>query len=366
MADDEEIEEIEAVEVSPARRPAPAGTEKGAPAPAGAAPRSGPDSGRVRPAKKAIDRRHWAARIGISFAELRKPSFRSLYPFEDRLQDIDGKAYHYLDEGEGEPVVMVHGNPTWSFFYRNLIVGLRDRYRCLVPDHVGCGLSEKPSGYQYTLEHHIVNLETWLESTLPPASWNGGKINLIVHDWGGPIGIGYAVRNPHRIRRLVVLNTSVFTAGSMPRKITMCRLPVLGPLLVRGLNLFARLATEQTTVKPLSKAVANGYLLPYNSWGNRIGVHAFVKDIPLRPDTPTHKLFRKIEELVEPALSGKPMLIQWGMKDWCFTPFFLDLWRKRFRQAEVDEYPRAGHYLLEDEGEAILARIRAFLERPAP
>ncbi len=349
MADDEEIE-VEAVEAPRAKPPAKE-EKREAPPP--------------RPARKAFDRRHWAARIGVSFQALRNQKFRALYPFEDRLQDIGGHNYHYLDEGEGEPVVMVHGNPTWSFFYRNLVIGLRDKYRCLVPDHMGCGLSEKPAGYRYTLERHIVNLETWLEATLPPASWNGGKINLIVHDWGGPIGIGYAVRNPQRIRRVVVLNTSVFTAGDMPMRIKMCRWPLLGAFMVRGLNLFASMAATSTTVKPLPQPVRDAYVLPYNSWKNRAGVHAFVKDIPLEPGTPTHKLFSRMEGAVEAALADKPMLIQWGMKDWCFTPFFLDLWRKRFRQAEVDEY-QAGHYLLEDAGDKILARVRTFLERPAP
>ncbi|MCL2000298.1 MAG: alpha/beta fold hydrolase [Planctomycetes bacterium] len=295
--------------------------------------------------------------------KIEESEFKALYPFQNRLVEIDGGNYHYLDEGEGEPVVMVHGNPTWSFFYRNLVIGLRDQYRCLAPDHLGCGLSEKPPGYRYSLERHIMNLETWLEALLPDASWSGGKINLIVHDWGGPIGIGYAIRHPTRIRRVVILNTSVFTAGDMPWRIKICRWPFLGALMVRGLNLFSSMATISTTVKPLPQAVRDAYVMPYNSWENRAGIHAFVKDIPLDPDTPTGRLLAHIEDMVRGVLADKPMLIQWGMRDWCFTPFFLDLWRKRFPQAEVDKYP-AGHYILEDAGGEILARIRAFLERP--
>ncbi|MCC8189760.1 MAG: alpha/beta fold hydrolase, partial [Planctomycetes bacterium] len=196
---------------------------------------------------RTIDRKHWAARIGIPFSHLKNREFRKLYPFEPHLHNLDGYSYHYLDEGEGEPVVMVHGNPTWSFFYRNLVLGLRDHYRCLVPDHLGCGLSEKPQDYPYTLENHINNLERWLEEILPPIGWNNDRVNLIVHDWGGPIGLGYAMRHPYRIRRVVVMNTSVFTAGDMPTRIKMCRWPLIGEALVRGFNLFAGEATRTTT-----------------------------------------------------------------------------------------------------------------------
>ena len=316
----------------------------------------------IKPPVKALDRRHWAAKIGISFNTLKSEGFKKLYPFESRLQDVKGHSFHYLDEGQGEPVVMVHGNPTWSFYYRNLVIGLRDTHRCLVPDHLGCGFSEKPQKYAYNLENHIINFETWLEATLPPPSWNGGKINMIVHDWGGPIGIGYACRHPERIKRLIVLNSSVFTAGVMPLRIRVCRIPYLGAFLVKGLNLFASFATEMTTVKQMPYRVKKYYPLPYNSWKNRIGVYQFIRDIPLELGSPTRRLFRKMEDCLK-ELEDKPMLIQWGMKDWCFTPEFLKLWEKRFPKAEVDKY-KAGHYVLEDAGEQILEKVKIFLRRP--
>ncbi len=312
---------------------------------------------------RAFDRQHWTDRIGISPDALKEPAFRAEYPFESHFHLLGRLNYHYIDEGEGEPVVMVHGNPTWSFFYRKLILGLKGNYRCLAADHIGCGLSEKPQKYTYTLDQHILNLERWLEATLPPASWAGGKINLIVHDWGGPIGLGYAVRHPERIKRVVLMNTSAFVDGDMPFGIKLCRWPILGPIIVRGLNLFAGEATVRTTVTPMAKAVKDGFLLPYNSWRNRVGVYRFVKDIPLRKSMPTYKTFKSIEGLLGSVMNQVPVLVQWGMKDWCFTPFFLNLWRKRYPRAEVDEYA-AGHYLLEDAGDAILARIRSFLERP--
>lgn len=294
---------------------------------------------------------------------LRDSDFRREYPFDRRFADVDGRKLHYFDVGSGEPVVMVHGNPTWSFFYRNLAQSLSDRFRCLAPDHIGCGLSDKPEDYPYTLDSHIDNLAAWLDQALPPAGADGGKFNLIVHDWGGPIGMGFAVRHPERIRRVVILNTSAFTAGTMPLRIRVCRAPLLGALLVRGLNGFAGPAARLTTVKPLPEAVRKGFLLPYDSWAHRIAVHRFVQDIPLVRRGATHARFADTEAKLPAALAGKPMLIQWGMRDWCFTPFFLRLWRERFPGAEADEYD-AGHYLLEDAGDAIAARVRGFLERP--
>ena len=129
------------------------------------------------------------------------------YPFTGRYLDLDGLRYHYLDEGEGPLVVMVHGNPSWSFYYRNLVLALRDRFRCIVPDHIGCGFSDKPGDerYDYTLAQRVADLERLLEHV-------GGseKVTLVLHDWGGMIGMAWAARHPERIARLVILNTAAF------------------------------------------------------------------------------------------------------------------------------------------------------------
>ena len=161
---------------------------------------------------------------------------RHLYPFASHYFDTGGRRMHYVDEGAGPAVVMLHGNPTWSFYYRELITALRDSYRVIAPDHIGCGLSDKPQDYPYTLATHIENLERLLDHL------GLDDITLAMHDWGGAIGCGFAVRHPQRVGRLIVLNTAAFL-GRTPWRIRMCRLPVLGPLLVRGLNGFARTAT---------------------------------------------------------------------------------------------------------------------------
>lgn len=301
---------------------------------------------------------NWYEKIGIDLEYVRDDAFRCLYPFVPQKTQINNHRMSYVDVGQGEPVVMTHGNPTWSFFYRKIILALRDNWRCLAPDHIGCGFSEKPAEYPYTLSQHIDNFTAWIDHVLPEKQ----QFNLIVHDWGGPIGIGYAVRHPERIKRVVILNTSAFISGGMPLRIRLCRVPGLGALLVRGLNLFSGLATLLTTVKPLPAPVRVAFVMPYNSWANRIAVHRFVQDIPLRDDgSETRKTLAAIDAGLADALGAKPMLVQWGMKDWCFTPFFLKLWRERFPNAVVDEY-NAGHYLLEDEGDAIVDRVRDFLQ----
>src|SRR5437763_1827424 len=147
---------------------------------------------------------------------------------------------HYLDEGAGEPVVMVHGNPTWSFYYRNLVLALRDRYRCVAPDHVGCGLSDKPDDgrYIYSLERRVADLEVLLDHLHLREN-----LTLVVHDWGGMIGPAFAARHPERVKRLVVLNTAAFhlpKGKPLPRSLWWGRNTVLGTVLIRGFNAFCR------------------------------------------------------------------------------------------------------------------------------
>ena len=199
------------------------------------------------------------------------PLLKTHYPFNGKCLDIGGLGYHYLDEGAGAPVVMVHGNPSWSFYYRNLVLALRDRYRCIVPDHIGCGLSDKPGDdrYEYTLSRRVDDLELLLE-TLGITE----NITLVVHDWGGMIGMAYAVRHPERIARLVILNTGAFhlpKTKPWPLGLRICRDTVLGTLLVRGFNAFSVGASYVGCKRnPMSPELRALYQLPYNSWQSRI------------------------------------------------------------------------------------------------
>jgi cis-3-alkyl-4-acyloxetan-2-one decarboxylase len=283
------------------------------------------------------------------------PPIRQLYPFAPHYLSLGGPRMHYVDEGQGSPVVLLHGNPTWSFYYRDLIHGLRDRHRVIAPDHLGCGLSDKPQRYPYTLATRIGNLERLLDAL------HLDDFTLGVHDWGGAIGFGYARRHPKRVRRLIVFNTAAFF-GRVPLRIRVCRAPVLGALGVRGLNLFARAAVRMACKnrQRMTPAVKAGYLFPYADWRGRVAIHRFVEDIPTRPSHPTYSVIQQIEAGL-PQFRDRPMLVCWGMRDFCFTEAFLNGWVERFPAAEVHRFAAAGHYVVEDAGTEILPLVRTFL-----
>ncbi len=287
-----------------------------------------------------------------------QPLWRREYPFAPRyLQLNDGLRMHYVDEGDGRPVVMVHGNPTWSFFFRNLLSGLSEHgRRAIAPDHIGCGLSDKPQDYPYRLINHIDNLERLLDFLEIEAC------DLIVHDWGGAIGLGWAVRHPHKVGRIVVLNSAAFLVPRCPWRIRICRCPLLGPLLIQGCNGFARAALRMAVAKPknLSAAARQGYLAPYNNYRNRIANLRFVQDIPLSPSHPTWRTMKEIENGLG-QLQDKPMRICWGMRDFCFTPRFLERWLQFFPRADAHRLTDAGHYILEDAPSRIEPLVTDFL-----
>lgn len=288
---------------------------------------------------------------------------RELYPFTSHFFDVGaGIQLHYLDEGSGAPIVMVHGNPTWSFYYRNLVQRFRDRYRCIVPDHIGCGLSGKPNGkeYPYSLERRISDLTALLDHLLVDRD-----VTLVVHDWGGMIGMAWAARHVERIKRIIVLNTAAFhlpKSKRFPLSLRIGRNTVLGAVLIRGLNMFCRAAARWCVVrKPLPESVREMYLAPYDSWANRIAVLRFVQTIPLRAGDPGYDIVDATEQRLT-KLRECPMLICWGMQDFVFDQHFLSEWERRFPDAEIHRYPDAGHYILEDARDEVELRIEEFLQ----
>ena len=285
---------------------------------------------------------------------------RDLYPFESHHLGLNGINLHYLDEGSGDPIVMVHGNPTWSFYYRNLVSGLRSKYRTIVPDHIGCGLSDKPSDerYPYTLDRRARDLEALLDHLGLQEN-----LTLVLHDWGGMIGMLFASRYPERIKRLIILNTSAFhlpTSKTLPRSLALIRNTPLGPFLVRGLNAFCLGAIATCVRKKMSPEVKRGYLAPYDSWDHRIAVLRFVQTIPLRPTDEGYDLVTEVQAGLD-RFQSVPMLICWGMHDFVFDTHFLDEWRRAFPNAEFHQFANAGHYVLEDAGDEILPLIENFL-----
>lgn len=285
-------------------------------------------------------------------------SIRALYPFESHFLDLGGIQYHYLEEGRGEPIVMLHGNPTWSFYYRHLIADLRERYRVIAPDHIGCGLSDKPQKYEYTLKRHIANIEALIQRLALK------RITLVMHDWGGPIGMGYAVRHPDNVRRFVIFNTVAFWSPHIPLILRLCRIPLFGALAIRGLNLFAGLATIIACRhrERMTKEVRAGYLFPYNSYANRVAHLRFVQDIPVSTKHPSFRLLQSIEDgLVQ--FKRHPMIIIWGARDPVFTVPLLESWKERFPEASVKRIDDAGHYVVEDAYERIVPWVNEFLEK---
>jgi pimeloyl-ACP methyl ester carboxylesterase len=287
--------------------------------------------------------------------------FRDEYPWDSRWFDRGPNKMHYLDEGEGDPLVFVHGNPTWSFFWRRLVQEMSADHRCVVPDHVGMGLSDKPddAGYAYTLKSRVDDLEALLDHLGVTE-----RITLVLHDWGGMIGLAYAQRHPERIARLVLMNTAGFLlpeGRGLPWQLRLIKnLPFAVP--VRGLNAFVVGALHTCSTRPgrMTPAIKAGYAAPYDSWGHRIAVHRFVQDIPLAPGHPAFDIVDGVQRGLE-RWRSVPVQIFWGEKDFVFDRHFLAEWRRRLPEAEFHTFPDCGHYVLEDAHEEILPRVRAFL-----
>ena len=288
----------------------------------------------------------------------RRIGFEEEYPFESRFLDLAGLRYHYVDEGSGPVMLMVHGNPTWSFAWRAYIREFSVDHRVIAVDHIGCGFSDKPVDYCYRLAQHSDNLVALVDRL------GLQQITLCAHDWGGAIGMTAATLRPERFSRFVLANTAAFRSQRLPLRIACCRIPGIGALLVRGLNLFSRAALRMAVADPavLTAAARAGYLAPYDSWGNRIAVHRFVQDIPISPHHPSHDLLARTEAGLE-QFANHPLLLTWGQRDWCFTTDFLEEFQRRFPAAETLSFPEAGHYVFEDALPEVLEGIRGFLQR---
>lgn len=285
-----------------------------------------------------------------------------LYPFESHFFERGGLRLHYLDEGDAQtpPVLMLHGNPSWSFLFRDLIKDWRPFGRCIVPDHMGMGLSDKPAdaSYRYTLSSRVNDLEALLDSLDVR-----GPVSLVLHDWGGMIGMAWATRHPERVARIVALNTSAFglpAEKTFPLALRVVRDTPLGVPLVQGLNAFSAIASRVCTVRPLPARVRSAYVAPYDSWHNRIATLRFVQDIPMQAGDPAWELLRGVEEAL-PSLAKVPILLGWGLRDFVFDRHFLAGWQARFPQAVTYAYEDAGHYVLEDVGADLIPKIVAFL-----
>ena len=291
-------------------------------------------------------------------------AWRLQYPFESRYLEVGGANMHYIDQGspESDVILMMHGNPTWSFYWRHLVGGLSDQYRTIAIDHIGCGLSDKPADYNYCLQQHVNNACELIEQL------DLTNVTLMAHDWGGSIGMGTLLKLKERFSRIVLFNTAAFPPPYIPFRIRVCRWPVVGKIALQGFNLFARaaitMATEQS--EGLDPVAVDGLLAPYDNWNNRIATYKFVKDIPL---SPSHKTWAVLEEIEAGLGSVKDLPIQliWGMKDWCFRPECLTRLHEHWPNADVTKFEDGGHYIVEDKRAEITPLVKSFLQNnPVP
>jgi acyl-CoA synthetase (AMP-forming)/AMP-acid ligase II/alpha-beta hydrolase superfamily lysophospholipase len=291
-----------------------------------------------------------------------------LFPFASRFATVgrrtpatagSGYRMHYVDEGSGPVVLCLHGNPTWGFLFRGLISALRDDFRVIVPDHVGCGLSEQPQNVFFNAADRIAHLEDLL------AELGIDQFSLVMHDWGGPLGTGLAVRRPDAIDRLVYLNTMLGTPELLPGMIRRAAAPLTGRLLTQETRQFVNLVTSQAAARDLPPDVKRGYHHPYRTRASRRAIWGFVRDIPFRPSHPTAAT---LEDMLTrlPTLAAKPVRIIWGMRDPCFHPEILRDVASRFPAADVVRIPNASHLVLEDASEQATACIVDFLRSATP
>ncbi len=288
--------------------------------------------------------------------------WRRLYPFASHWSELPDGRMHYVDEmpkpSDGGPVqtlLFVHGNPTWSFHWRRLILALRSRFRCIAPDHMGCGLSDRPRRF-LRLDDHLENLCAFIDTL------HLDRITLVAQDWGGAIGLAAMLQMPERVERIVLFNAGAFPPRYIPWRIRGCRVPVVGQLAVQGANVFSRAALRMTLArrKKLDPAVAAGYLAPYDSWSNRRAVYGFVYDIPTGPHQLTWQMLAEIERGL-PTFADRPIALIWGMRDWCFRPDCLERFISAWPHAEFHRLSDVGHWVVEDAPDEALEIVERFL-----
>lgn len=278
---------------------------------------------------------------------------RARYPFDAHYLDLPAGRMHYVDEGSGAPVVMVHGNPTWSFLYRHLIDHLRPRHRCVVPDHLGFGLSDKPAAWSYRPEDHTANLTALIDSL------DLEGVTLVVQDWGGPIGLGFALAHPERIRRIVILNTWMWPVNRDPYYVAFGSIGggPLGRFLIRRFNFFARVVMPQLygDRSRLTEEIHRHYLAPLATRQDRAGSAAFAGEV-LAASGWLGELWGR-----RSVLDAIPKLIVWGMQDIAFRPKELARWRAAYPDAEVVELADVGHFVQEEAPVRLREAVDRFL-----
>jgi haloalkane dehalogenase len=291
-------------------------------------------SSRVQPAVRWLDRR--------------------LYPFVSRYIELDGQRIHYIDEGAGEPVLFVHGTPSWSFEWRAQVKELSQRYRCIAIDHLGFGLSDKPERAGYKPEDHARRLAQFVRAL------DLRGVTLLVHDFGGPIGVGAALEEPARYARLVVMNTWLWSLAERAsvRKISSFVRSFIGRFLYRFLNFSPRvlLPASFAVKQRLTRAVHRHYLAPFSSWRERIAPWVLGCELA-GSDAYYAALWQRRSEWPELAA------IIWGMRDAMLDSSLLAQLEAAFPNASVTRIVNAGHFPQEEDPVAVTASVQRALSR---
>ncbi|MDX5436990.1 MAG: alpha/beta fold hydrolase [Pontibacter sp.] len=275
-----------------------------------------------------------------------------LYPFDHHTTELEHGTLHYVDEGDGEPIVFVHGTPTWSFVWRQQIKSLSRTHRCIAPDHLGFGLSDKPQDFAYTPEAHADNLELLIDRLKLK------DITLVVHDFGGPIGLRYAIRHPENVKKLVILNTWMW---SLEPEVQMMKISKflsggIGRFLYLNMGFSARflLPKGYSQRKYLTKDIYQHYLKPLSGAGSRLGTWHFAKAL-----SASNSYFAALWNQHE-SIRQIPKLILWGEKDALLPIHFLGKWESAFPEAEIHKI-KAGHFLQEEKGSEVTEAIKNFI-----
>jgi haloalkane dehalogenase len=279
-----------------------------------------------------------------------------LYPFESRYADVAGSRVHYIDEGSGPPLLLLHGNPTWSFLYRDIVKGLRNRYRCIAVDYPGFGLSSPAPGYGFTPGEHADVLEQ-LVLRLDVAD-----LTMMVQDWGGPIGFAVATRHPERFGAFVIGNTWAWPKGDPVTQLFSRLLGgAIGRRLIQNRNLFVEGALPGgVRRRTLPEPVMNAYRGPFPTPGSRRPTAVFPREI-----LASRPFLADIERRL-PQLSDRPALIVWPTKDVAFGNRERERWEKLFPDHRTVHLEGAGHYIQEDAADEIVTAIRGWRSAPHP
>ena len=286
---------------------------------------------------------------------LKNKTFDDSFPFEPHYMELNGFKMHYIDEGSGDPILCLHGMPTWGYLYRNFIEKLSKGFRVVVPDQMGFGKSDVPENKRYLMEEHVSNLKKFI------LKLDLRKITLIIQDWGGPIGFGFAVDYPERIKALVIMNTSV---GVMKEG----RKPWYAPLEEKGIysefikNVSNLIKMGIYNKDKITETLLKAYSAPFTKEGSYKGALAWPKDIPIGDSHPSAEIMRHVRNNLK-NLKEKPKVLIWGMKDPIFPEKMISWWQKIYPNIEVHRIEEASHFLQEDAPDKIISIIQNFLRQ---